>query len=257
MSDFNFEDFKSTRQDMVQSGDLRDKTGEEAVFVNHGLDAIFSIQKIFAGISDNPQSYYHKHPYHSFVLETVKIKDQADHKPFHEKDLEKGLDPQPAKQVREGQAVKQWCALPRVPNDPTDEEVRLLEKCLRVWAAIFQVESALVDLGDAQAITDEDGAPLEDHLIGIKYSPRSYEYEDDRTGEEKWGTTIDVYPYPVDQDTLERVDLRGAFDVAEQMVEQCQAGEVEVEKVAEMLDYLIEIEEMPESDAEEFMAKVT
>ena len=257
MSDFNFEDFKSTRQDMVQSGDLRDKTGEEAVFVNHGLDAIFSIQKIFAGVSDNPQSYYEGHPYHSFVLDVVEIKDQADHKPFHEKDLENGLEPQPAKQVREGQAVKQWCALPRVPNNPNSEEKRLLEKCLRMWAAVFHVESALVDMADVQGITDEDGAELEDHLIGIKYSPRSYEYEDDRTGEEKWGTTIDVYPYPVDQDTLERVDLRGAFDVAEQMVEQCQAGSVEVEKVAEMLDYLIEIEEMPESDAEEFMAKVT
>lgn len=257
MSDFNFSDFKSARKGMVKKGNLKDADGDSAEFVNHGLDAIVQVKKTFAGVSDNPQSYYHKHPYHSFIFEVEKIKDQDKHLPFHPKDAEKdNFQPTPAKQVREGSGIRYWCALPRVPSDPTDEEERLFEKCLRVWAAIFQVQSALVDLGDVQDVTDEDGAPLEGRLIGMKYKPREYEFEDKKTGEKKHGVTIDVYPYAVDQDTLEKVPLRGAHDVAEYLVTQHNAGAVPAEDVAEMLDYLIDIQEITEEEGADYMGSL-
>ncbi len=254
---FNFKDYKKSRKEMVQKGNLRDVDGDSAEFVNHGLDAIVEVKKTFAGVSDNPQSYYHKHPYHSFIFEVVEIKDQDNHLPFHPKDAQKDdFQPTPAKQVREGSGIRYWTALPRVPDDPTDEEERLFEKCLRVWAAIFQVQSALVDLGDVQDVTDEDGAPLEGRLIGMKYKPREYEFEDKKTSEKKHGVTIDVYPYAVDQDTLEKVPLRGAHDIAQYLVDQHNAGDTDVESVAEMLDYLQEIQEITEEEAEGYVEQL-
>ena len=260
MSDFNFEDFKDARKDMVQEKEISSggDNGDEGRFVSHELKAVFSIDEIFAAVSENPTSKYEGHPFHFFKLRIEEILRQEDHEPYHPKELQDDeFSPTPVKPFKQGDLVNAFLPLPRVQQNLTKDDKKLLNKNLDYWAALFQVQPALVDLADAQEIADEDGRAVEGRYIGVNYSLYEYDFEDSKTGENIFGAKVVDHPYPVDQDTLERVDLRGAFDVAEQMVEQCQAGPVEVEKVAEMLDYLIEIEEMPESDAEEFMAKVT
>lgn len=254
----DYSQFKDKRDEEAKNGNLYDSDGgDEARFVNHGLDAIFEIRRIYSGICEKPKSYYENHPYHSYVMEVVQINSQDEYKPYHENDAKKeDFTPTPADQVEVGDTVKRWLALPRVPDNMTDEEWDLLQADLQTWAAIFQVQTALVDMDQITGITEEDGKELEGRLIGVNFKPREYEYEDDQTGEEGYGVTIDEHPYAVDQDTLEKVDLRGAYDVAEGLVDQCKAGEIGPETVAENLDYFIEINEMAEEDAKGYMEEV-
>lgn len=249
---FNFGDFKKSQKDMVQDKDfsMSDQSGGDDTFINHEMEAIFSLKAVRSGISDKPGSFYEKHPFHAFTLEPVQIKFQADHLPYHTKDAEAGdFTPTPAPKITEGQSVCQWYPLPRSSASLTLKEKYMLRDVLRMWAAVFQVKSALVDLDDAQEITEEDGKPIEGRLIGVKFSAREWEDED----KGKYGTRLTPYPYPVDQDTLERVQLRGAHEVAGYLVEAHNSGAVEIEKVAETLDYLIEIEEISEEDGAEYM----
>ena len=259
MSDFNFSDFKSARKEMVKDQEISHggDSGDKGRFVSHELKAIFSVDEIFSAVSKNPTSKYEGHPFHFFKLKVEQILKQEDHEPYHPKELQDdGFSPTPVKPFKEGDLVNAFLPLPRVQKDLTSDDKKLLNKNLDYWAALFHVAPAVVDLDDAQEIAEEDGRAVVGRYVGVNYSVYEYDFEDKKTKEPVYGAKVIAHPYAVDQDTLEKVPLRGAHDVAEYLVTQHNAGAVPAEDVAEMLDYLIDIQEITEEEGADYMGSL-
>jgi len=217
MSDFDFDAFKETKK--VQSA-LYDpdheknvlSSSDDAEYIKHKGDFVASLKTLKFGRVDNEGSKINKHHFIAATFSIEKIGWQGNSLPQKPSDAEEGKPKIASSPVQLSETRQIFVKLPKRFFDDVGEydlqERFMLKEGYDLLGAICRVSPEAVDLGEFHdgegGLGEDDGAPLQGILFGLIYKEAIVEANGKKGKKE--GAYINVNPYPVDQETMDRED---------------------------------------------------
>lgn len=214
---FDFDAFKKTKNIQKALYDEEDENnllggGDDAEYIKHKGDFVGSLESLRFGRVDNEGSAIDKHHFIAVEFTVEQVNWQGDTLPQKPSDAAAGKPKIASSAVREGERRQIFIKLPKRFFEDIKEydrgEKYMLKDGYDLLGAICRIDPDAVDLSEFHdgegGLSEDDGAPLKGLLFGLHYKESIV--EEDEKKKRREGAYINVNPYPVDQDTMERED---------------------------------------------------